>query len=76
MISEAEGEEALMRFLGCAIFAAIPQEALEEALTTLRDILVFSLEDKLLTLQPQGRQKRLTGTAIGASERPALMIAE
>ena len=74
MFSEAGGEEAVKRFLGCAIIATMPSEALEEALSSLRDILVFSLEDRLLPLQLQSRQKRLTGTAIGASERPVLMI--
>lgn len=71
---EMEGETALQRFLGCILIAVIPDEGLEEALLSLREMWEF------YTREPSARPMRLAPKAIDATigdkkKRPNLVIA-
>lgn len=73
---EAGGEDALRRLVGCAILVAIPEEGMEEALTSLRDILDFHYERQYV-LPPAGvTTQRRAGSIARTAKRPDLAISE
>jgi len=70
---EMSGETAAERFLGCFMIGMMPDQGLEEALYSLRDMLKFYNEESLghvARLKPE----RISGTVIGRKKRPDLVI--
>lgn len=74
--AESLGENAVKRAMGCVIMFAMPEEGVEEAISTLRDIYQFSTEATALALPAPTRRQRLPGKVVAKSERPALVISE
>lgn len=71
---EIHGELALERFLGCMMVAMMPDQGLEEALYSLKDMLVF------YNSQPANRgvgrvSELIEGAVIGTTKRPDIVIA-
>lgn len=70
------GQNVLKRWLGCVMLAMIPEDALNEALESLKDIMEFhtyAMHDMI----PSSRITRhTTGTIVSTSQRPDLVISE
>lgn len=68
------GEDALKRWLGCVILSLMPEEGLEEALLSLKDILEFRSYTKPHT-KPR-ISHHTTGKVVSKSQRPDLVVSE
>lgn len=75
-LAEMLGENAVKRLMGCVIMVTMPEEGVEEALSTLRDIYEFTVQASSLALPPPVRQQRVTGIVVAKSQRPELVISE
>lgn len=73
---ESDGEEARKRFLGCMIFSLMPPQGIDEALTTLVEILEYHIENAQYSLPEPEITHRGTGKITGISSRPDLVISE
>ena len=73
---EGRGESAVKRLIGCWIVVSMPEEGLDEALTSLKDIFEFSYEDTRLALPEAATRRSLTGRATISSRRPDLVVSE
>lgn len=73
---EGEGGEALLRLLGCVIVTMMPEEGLEEALTSLKDIFEFHVESAHYESLPTVTSRRGIGNVVNTSMRPDLVISE
>lgn len=72
-----EGEErAVKELLGYAMIFYMPEEGIDEALTSLRDIFEFSCESRRGALPPPAVSRRHMGRIVGTSHRPDLVISE
>lgn len=72
-----EGEEnAVKRLAGCAMICFMTEEAVDEALISLRDILEFSYESPHGVLPPPMATRRHMGRIVATSHRPDLVISE
>ena len=74
--TESGGEEAIKRLLGCVLVSIIPAEGIDEALTSLKEILEYHLENVRYKLPEPEITHRGTGKISGISERPDLIISE
>ena len=70
------GDDVIKRLFGCAVLFAMPEEGVNEALTSLKDIAVFHYETARGMLPPPPITHRHTGRIVGRSERPDLFISE
>jgi hypothetical protein len=72
-----EGERrSVKRLLGYAMIFFMPEEGVDEALTSLRDILEFSYESPRGMLPPPAVMRRHVGKIVRTSQRPDLVISE
>ncbi len=71
---EGGGGDALKRLIGCAILGIMPEEGIDEALTSLKDILDFRTSYRMLPGAVESRQT--TGRIVSTSQRPDLVIPE
>jgi len=70
------GENALKRVLGCAMMVAMPENGIEEAVASLKDILIFNWETSYGMLPEPPASQRHTARIASTSHRPELLIAE
>ena len=70
------GETALRRLIGCALIGIMPEEGIEEALWSLKDIFEFRAQPPLLMLTQPMRAIQNTGQIVTTAERPDLIISE
>ena len=73
--AEGRGENAVKRVLGCAIMYSLPEESVNEALFSLRDIWEFYQTTQRM-LPPPVATRRYVGKIVGISQRPDLVIEE
>ena len=74
--TERVGNDAVKRVIGCAMIFAMPEEGINEALASLRDILEFSYEATHGMLPPPVAVRRSMGRIVGTTRRPDLVISE
>ena len=70
-----EGEKAIKRWIGCAMMCAMPDESVNEALVSLKDIWEFH-ETTHRMLPPPVETRRYVGRIVGTSHRPDLVISD
>ena len=70
--AEGDGEEALIRALGCMLMLNLPPRALHEAFTNLKDMWEFYAEPEQRLLPVAPRVNRIQGRLMPAVERPEL----
>ena len=73
---KGDGQYALKRWLGCVILAMIPEDALNEALESLKDIMEFYAYTPHHTLPSLGITRYTTGRIVSKSQRSDLVISE
>jgi hypothetical protein len=72
-----EGEEnSVKRLLGCVMIAAMPEEGVEEALQSLKDILEFWQHPAQRMLPSPPTIHYMTAKVLSISERPDLVLSE
>lgn len=69
----SNGQTALERFLGCLMIAVMPQDGLEEALHSLRDMLEFYKRPPT-PQRVQLKRAPLEATVVDRRKRPDLVI--
>jgi len=72
--AEGRGERAVKRVLGCAIMYSLPEESLNEALFSLKDIWEFYAAHRILSRPVMAR--RHVAKIVESSRRPDLVIEE
>lgn len=72
--AEGRGERAVKRVLGCAIMYSLPEESLNEALFSLRDIWEFYAAHRIPS--PSVIARRHVAKILESSRRPDLVIEE
>ncbi len=72
---EGDDSNTLKRWLGCAIMAHMPEDALDVTLETLKDIFVFNLENAQLTL-PQSISRYSNSRFVSKAERPEFTLVD
>jgi hypothetical protein len=73
----AGGESALRRLVGCAILSALPDEGIDEALRTLRDIYEFRLIDSMRSIRRLApASSTIRSAVVRRVERPNMVIPE
>ena len=70
-----DAEDVKKRWLGCALLFAMPKQGLEEALTSLMDILEFNFANRYLKIAPVTTIEG-SGKFVDISERPDIVINE
>ena len=75
-VMAGRGESDVKRWMGCMFMACMPDGGLDDALTSLKDVLEFALEDMQVALPAAPEAPRVSGKATSPSERPELVIAE
>ena len=70
-----EGENATKRWIGCAMMCRMPDEGVDEALVSLRDIWEFHETTHRMLPRPV-ETRRYVGRIVGTSQRPDLVISE
>lgn len=65
----------MKRLFGCMMLVVMPEEGVEEALTSLREIYEFR-SARVLALTPPSRLPRIEGKVTANSYRPQLVISE
>lgn len=73
---EGREEDILKRLIGCAMIAIMPEEGVEEALLSLRDIWDFRTQTSYQMLPGPLQTQRSTGRVVRTSQRPELVIPE
>jgi len=73
---ERAGEDAVRRYLGCAVLFAMPDEGVEEAFHSLIDIFAYNTERLQLIPPREVIAHRTPGRIAGSSTRPELQIEE
>ncbi len=75
-LSEGEGEDILRRFIGHLILANMPEEGIDETLTTLKDIFEFNVEKINYQLPEPFVVRSGSGKVVSVSKAPDLIIEE
>ena len=73
---EGEGLNVLRRFVGCVMMMTMPEPGLEEALASLEDVFESTWYQTHGVLHRPATTRPWTGTVIGVSDRPHLVISE
>lgn len=73
---EGVGEEAVRRWFGCLVMAAMPDAGVDEALSYLRDAYVFHCESLDYALPEPHPRDETPGMVLSPEERPGLVISE
>ena len=73
---EGEGISALLRLVGHVIIALMPEEGLEETLTSLKENFEYYTENTRYKLLPPVESWRGIGNIVSTSTRPDLIIPE
>ena len=73
---KGEGQNALKRWLGCVMLAMIPEDALNEALESLKDIVEFHTYTTHNMIPSSRTTRHTTGTIVSTSQRPDMVISE
>jgi hypothetical protein len=76
MTFETYGQTSLERFVACAMIAMIPNEGLEEALYSLRDMLSFYREDYSRLPSIQRLPETVDATVVAETKRSDLLITQ
>jgi hypothetical protein len=71
-----EGADALLRLIGCVIITLMPEEGLEETLTSLKEIFEFHVESAHYKPLLPVTSRRGIGNIVSTSGRPDLVISE
>lgn len=71
---EMYGESALERFLGCVMIGMMPDQGLEEALYSLRDMLEFYSQEPLHLPSARPKTETLNAIVEDRKKRPDLVI--
>jgi hypothetical protein len=71
---EMYGETALERFLGCVMIGMMPDQGLEEALYSLRDMLEFYRQKPVHLYGAQPKSETINATVVEWKKRPDLVI--
>lgn len=72
---DADDETALKKFVGCLIISAMPEEGLNEALTSLKDVWDFHIYTPPKALPDRSRQVA-AGRVVRTRKRPDLFLGE
>jgi hypothetical protein len=73
---KGEGQDVLKRWLGCIMLAMIHEDALNEALESLKDIIEFHTYTARQILPPPTLGQSIEGKVVRALHRPDIIIAE
>jgi hypothetical protein len=73
---KGDGETALKRIIGCAIIAHLPDEAMDEALTSLKDMYDFWAVPRQRMLSQPTVGQPIKGKVLDSVHRPDLVIPE
>lgn len=71
---EMNGETALPRFLGCVMVGMMPDQGLEEALYSLRDMLAFYVQQPVRLHAALPKAETINATIVDRKKRPDLVI--
>ena len=71
-----DGKSALKRIIGCALIAHLPDEAMDEALESLRDIFDFWSRSRHYILSQPTVGSPIKGKIVSSMHRPDLVIPE
>ncbi len=70
------GHNAVKRLLGCYMLGVMPDEGINEALSTLKDMFQYYSHPAYPALATPVTAHRITGKVLSVSKRPDLIIAE
>ncbi|MDP2673714.1 MAG: hypothetical protein Q8Q00_02270 [Dehalococcoidia bacterium] len=76
MWAERGGDDVAKRAIGCWMLFIMPEEGVDEALTSLKEMVEYHYETSRGILSPPAKTLTQRGRIVGTAERPDLIISE